>query len=191
MLKPRNAISDLMRNDIITYGRVDGMARQRPGFHQATRLAPALVALVMARAACGGASGPKHSTAIPARGGTLRVGLLFTDELAHYTKLPPGYDYFLDPQAGYTPQEIELFRCCLARTLLSYNGHPTAQGGAELHPDLAVSMPEISQDRLTWTFQLKQGLHYAPPLAHTEIRAQDIVRARGRCADYGSWQWGA
>src|SRR5262249_35493702 len=91
-----------------------------------------------------------------------------------------GFDYFLDPQAGQTNIEWELLRCCLVRTLLSYNGHPWAQGGAELHPDLAVSMPEISPDRRTWTFRLKRGLRYAPPLASTEIRAQYIVRATER-----------
>ena len=115
-----------------------------------------------------------------ARGGTLRAGLVFTDALVHPFRLPPGYDYFLDPQAGPTAIEWELARCCLLRTLLSYNGRPWGQGGAELHPDLAASMPEISKDRLTWTFRLRRGLHYAPPLASTTIRAQDIVRALER-----------
>jgi len=138
------------------------------------------VAVVLAAAFVSGAGGSASGRAGPSRGGVLRAGMLFLDELSHYARLPPGYDYFLDPQAGYTPQEIELFRCCLARTLLSYNGHPTAQGGTELHPDLATSLPEISPDRLTWTFHLKRGLHYAPPFAHTEIKAQDIVRALER-----------
>ena len=120
------------------------------------------------------------SIALPRGGGTLRAGLLFLDGLEHFYKAPPGYDYLLDPQYSYNVVSWELFRCCLLRTLLSYNGHPTAQGGAELHPDLAASMPEISQDRLTWTFRLKQGLHYAPPFERTEIKAQDIVRALER-----------
>ena len=139
----------------------------------------AFAAVVVAAALSIGAGGAGRQT-VPTRGGTLRAGLLFTDELAHYTKLPQGYDYFLDPQGGYNPPELELFRCCLLRTLLSYNGHSTAKGGAELHPDLAAAMPEISRDRLTWTFRLQQGLHYAPPLAHTEIKTQDIVRALER-----------
>jgi peptide/nickel transport system substrate-binding protein len=153
-----------------------------------SRGALALGAVVLALVLLGGvavgerATSEQRTTAKSdgARGGTLRAGLLFLDELDHYLKLPPGFDYFLDPQWGYNPVDWELFRCCLLRTLLSYNGHPTAQGGADLHPDLATSMPEISKDRLTWTFRLKQGLHYAPPLAHTEIRAQDIVRALER-----------
>jgi peptide/nickel transport system substrate-binding protein len=137
-------------------------------------LSAALVALALA---VGARNGSTSVQAAPPRGGTLRAGLLFTDGLVHYLKLPPGYDYFLDPQAGQTSIEWELLRCCLVRTLLSYNGHPWSQGGAELHPDLATSLPEISDDRLTWTFHLKRGLHYAPPLASTEMKAQDIVRA--------------
>jgi peptide/nickel transport system substrate-binding protein len=143
----------------------------------AVGLAAAIVAVLLAAALDGGAGMSTSASAVSPRGGTLRARLLFTDELAHYAVLPRGYDYFLDPQTGYTTPELEFFRCCLLRTLLSYNGHPTAQGGAELHPDLASSMPEISHDRLTWTFRLKRGLHYAPPFANTEIKAQDIVRA--------------
>jgi len=138
------------------------------------------VTVVFAAAFSSVAAGSADRQSQPPRGGTLRAGLLFLDGLSHFAKLPPGYDYFLDPQWSYDPVDWELFRCCLLRTLLSYDGHPTAQGGAELHPDLAASMPEISQDRLTWTFRLKQGLHYAPPFAHTEIKAQDIVRALER-----------
>jgi ABC-type oligopeptide transport system substrate-binding subunit len=54
-------------------------------------------------------------------------------------------------------------RCCLLRTLLSYQGAPTSQGGATLRPDLAASMPTVSDDGLTWTFRIRQGLQYAPP----------------------------
>jgi ABC-type transport system substrate-binding protein len=136
--------------------------------------------MALAAGVTGGAASSSRTQAAPQRGGTLRAGLLFTNELVHYIALPPGYDYFLDPQGSQTVIEWELQRCCLLRTLLSYNGRPWAQGGAELHPDLATSMPEISQDRRTWTFRLKRGLHYAPPLDRTEIKAQDIVRALER-----------
>jgi ABC-type transport system substrate-binding protein len=43
-------------------------------------------------------------------------------------------------------------------------------------------MPELSRDRLTWTFRLKEGLRYAPPLDDVEIRAGDIVRGIERTA---------
>ena len=77
-------------------------------------------------------------------------------------------------------------RCCLLRTLISYNGHPTEEGGTELRPDLASGMPEVSRDQLTWTFRLKAGIHYAPPLEQVEITAAaDVVRAIQRAAAAG------
>ena len=101
-------------------------------------------------------------------GGTVRVGV---------TDWWSAYDTQMLRNAAF---EFELGRCCLARTLLSYNGQETSEGGTTLHPDLASELPKVSQDGLTWTFQLKEGLHYAPPLQDTEIVAQDFVRAMER-----------
>jgi peptide/nickel transport system substrate-binding protein len=89
----------------------------------------------------------------------------------------------LDAQKAYFSDSWELLRCCLLRTLLSYKGAPTAQGGTNLQPDLAASMPRVSGDGLTWTFQLKPGLHYAPPLENVEIKTHDIIRALEREAN--------
>ena len=63
---------------------------------------------------------------------------------------------------------------------MSYNGQPTSEGGAELRPDLADGLPEVSPDGLTWTFRLKPGIRYAPPFADREIVASDFVRALER-----------
>lgn len=96
----------------------------------------------------------------------------------------------LDPQLDYSNQPWEIFRCCLVRTLLSYSGRPTARGGAELRPDLATSLPDVSPDGLTWTFRLKRGLRYAPPFSDTEIVAADIVRGLERVARVGHDAYG-
>jgi peptide/nickel transport system substrate-binding protein len=76
----------------------------------------------------------------------------------------------------------ELLRCCLGRTLLSYNGQSTRKGGADLRPDLAIGSPQVSVDGLTWTFHLRPNLHYAPPLQNTEITSTDFVRILQRVA---------
>lgn len=109
------------------------------------------------------------------RGGTLRVNMV-----------KPFVPFTLDPQTAYA-EPWEFLRCCLARTLLSYTGQPTAQGGAELRPDLATSLPDVSADGLTWTFRLRDGLRYGPPLTTTEILASDIVRALERTARMGAY----
>ncbi len=84
--------------------------------------------------------------------------------------------------AGTFSGSPELGRCCLTRTLLSYNGLSTEQGGARLQPDLAAALPDVSADGLTWTLRIKPGLHYGPPLQDVEITARDFIRALHRLA---------
>jgi peptide/nickel transport system substrate-binding protein len=78
---------------------------------------------------------------------------------------------------------MELLRCCLVRTLLSYTGRPADEGGTELRPDLASSMPSVSADGLTWTFHLKDGLRYGPPLQTSEVVSADVIRGLEREGD--------
>jgi peptide/nickel transport system substrate-binding protein len=122
----------------------------------------ACAASVVAASGCVGgdtaARAPPGDAAL--RGGTLRV--------------PVGGDG-LDPLAQGTLNE--LYHCCLLRTLMSYPGVPTAEGGGRLRPDLAVAMPTVSPDGLTWTFTLRRDLRYAPPYEDTRITAGDVVRA--------------
>ncbi len=123
-------------------------------------------------AACGGGSGgstaePSSSVA-PKAGGTLHIALISDVQDA------------FDPQKEYSSVTWEYYRCCLLRTLLSYNGQTTDQGGSELRPDLAAEMPVVSDDGLTWTFTLKHGITYAPPIQDMTVTSKDIVRALER-----------
>jgi peptide/nickel transport system substrate-binding protein len=124
--------------------------------------------LVVSSCTGGGNPNPRASAsaAAPSPGGTLRVGIQRWNR-----------DFPYDPTAFRDPGAHVLFACCLLRTLYSYNGRPTSEGGTELRPDLAAGPPEVSADGLTWTFHVKPGLHYAPPLQRTEIVAQDFIRA--------------
>ena len=97
-------------------------------------------------------------------GGTLRVAMM-----------DPAYQGF-DPQASYTPPQFEVLRCCLTRTLMTYRGLPNFEGTQPV-PDLATGRPSVSTDGTTWTFHLKRGIRYAPPLQDLEVKAGDIVRA--------------
>lgn len=116
------------------------------------------------------------------RGGTLRVGVP-TSGFGLTPSPELTEEEGLDPQKDYWFTSWELFRCCLLRTLLSHEGRPTAKGGSVLRPDLAASMPEVSPDGLTWSFRIKSGLRYAPPLEEVQITAQDFIRAVEREAN--------
>ena len=139
----------------------------------------ALAATVLSAALLAGGCGhgaPHTSKARFPSGGTLRLaGLAWPDWRSPAALQNIGFD-----PGTYDAAFWELDRCCLARTLLSYNGRPTAEGGATLRPDLAAEMPTISRDGLTWTFRLKEGVHYGPPLQSSEIAAQDFIRALER-----------
>lgn len=119
-------------------------------------------------AACGPTESPSASEEVLG-GGTLRVALVQSG-----TEPVPGAPYY-DPAESFLFSP--LWRCCLLRTLLSYSGRSTEDGGAELRADLATDLPDVSADGLTWTFHLQPGIHYAPPLADRVIEARDIVTA--------------
>jgi len=157
------------------------------------RLAGMTLALVVASAcssgggAAGDAVGQSHEALSPPRGGVLRGAI--PDTAAEILDL--------DPQRAYDAVPWGLFRCCLLRTIYSYNGTPTDEGGVVPRPDLAAGSPTISADGLTWTFRLREGIRYAPPFEDTPITSVDLVRALERTArlasqdlGYGSFYFG-
>ena len=129
--------------------------------------------LSLVAAACG--QGEEAKKQVPTEdiptGGTLKLAML--GDVSHA----------FDPQKEYYNIGWSYLQCCLLRTLLSYNGKPTDERGTELFPDLASDLPQVSEDGLTWTFTLKPGLTYAPPLQDTPIVAQDFIRTMEREAD--------
>jgi peptide/nickel transport system substrate-binding protein len=117
---------------------------------------------------------PTPSVSRYSHGGTLRVSAW------------PVTVRLFDPKSYWGTVSFLAWRCCLLRTLVSFNGRPTAEGGAVPKPDLATALPEVSTDGLRWTFTLKQGLRYAPPYQDAEIVAQDVVRALERRSRFWS-----
>lgn len=148
-----------------------------------------IVAVAVLVAACSSPAPTPSPSAIPTNdvagltGGTLRVGM----DIADYESFqldrdadPPRFNHAWDPSTTWATEPFELFRCCLLRTLMSYNGLSTSEGGAELQPDLAKEPPKISADGLTWTFTLRANLTYAPPMDTTPITSGDVIRALER-----------
>ncbi len=138
-----------------------------------------LAVLGIVAAACGGDGGGDEPTTSPTadggeipRGGTVRIAVSTEPSSAAF-----------DPAKEYYQLSFEILKCCLTRTLYATNGKPVDEGGAELRPDIAADLPTVSEDALTWTFPLKQGVMYSPPFEDVEVTAGDFVRAIEREAD--------
>ena len=143
---------------------------------RAVRSAAVVAVLAIVAAACssndGGGDNPTGATGEePQPGGTLHLALT-SDVSAAF-----------DPQKEYYQLSFEYLKCCLSRFLLSSEPVPIEDGGGELKPDLASALPELSDDGLTYTFTIKPGIMYGPPLEDVEITAQDFIRAIEREAD--------
>ena len=98
----------------------------------------------------------------------------------------------LDPVSGSTMYEN---RCCSAfyQTLLQYS---YLKRPLQLEPLLASEMPEISEDGMTWTFKIREGVMFHddacfPGGKGREMVAGDVVYSWKRLADpqyrYKNW----
>jgi peptide/nickel transport system substrate-binding protein len=134
--------------------------------------------LALAVVACGGdddeagetGGGDTTAAGEPTPGGTYRVDV------------ETSFDFTadFDPTAEYTAIGWSFYNL-IVRKLMSYNG-TVGSSGNEVHPDLAADMPEISDDGLTYTFTLKDGIMFGPPVSR-EITSQDFKYAFDRLAN--------
>jgi ABC-type transport system substrate-binding protein len=102
------------------------------------------------------------------RGGTLQV-------------LSAGDIIGLDTAINYTPEGLAIARP-YARTLYGYNlAGPPEQQTVPV-PDIASGPPQVSADRRIYTFTLRPGVRYAPPV-NREVTATDFITAIQRFYD--------
>ncbi len=139
------------------------------------RIAALVVVLAVVAAACGG-GGAGEPSPTGSAGGAVPTGGTLTTVMTE--------DFFngLDPTQEYYSVSWAFLRCCMARTMLNYTGKPVDEGGGVPQPDLAAAEPTVSEDQLTWTFTLKDGVMFGDPL-NREIVAQDFVNAINRLSD--------
>jgi peptide/nickel transport system substrate-binding protein len=138
-----------------------------------TRLAAALAvgAVVLLTAACGGGGGGTGTSAGGGdTGGTYRVGwensFGFTDSF--------------DPTGEYLGEAFGVYSNLLIRTLVGYN-HVAGAAGNELVPDLATDLPEPTDGGKTYTFKLRSGVEFGPPV-NREVTSKDVLYALERVA---------
>jgi peptide/nickel transport system substrate-binding protein len=81
----------------------------------------------------------------------------------------------LDTAVAYTPQGEAISRT-YARTLYGYNLNGPRERKTDPVPDIASGPPQLSADQRTYTFRLRAGVRYAPPV-NREVTAQDFITA--------------
>jgi peptide/nickel transport system substrate-binding protein len=138
------------------------------------KLVGALLALVLVlalgAAACGGeeeGGGPaatEEGGAKPTKGGTFRVQTEAFEWTGNF-----------DPTGEYLGTALGIYTNMLVRTLMGYT-HEEGSAGNELVPDLAAEEPEVSDDGLTYTFTLRDGVKFSPPVSR-EVTSKDVAYA--------------
>jgi peptide/nickel transport system substrate-binding protein len=117
----------------------------------------------------GGSQGYNNGT--PAKGGTYTVGweqsFGFTDNL--------------DPTGEYLGNAWAILNNLLVRSLIGYK-HQAGAAGNELIGDLATDVPKPTDNGLTYTYHLRSGVKFGPPI-NRAVTAKDVVYAMNRLAD--------
>ena len=140
------------------------------------RSAAVVAVLAVVAAGCSSSGTPETSTSASGGSGIQPGGTL---NLAQTSDVNSAFD----PQKEYYQVSWSYFKCCLLRTLLSTKPVPIDDGGGDIQPDLAAALPTVSDDGLTYTFSIKPGVMYSPPLQDVEVTAQDFIRALERESD--------
>jgi ABC-type transport system substrate-binding protein len=127
------------------------------------RAACLALGLALVAAAC--STPQRDASANGVRGGTLQV-------------LSSDPEPTLDTAFFYYPPIARAY----ARTLYGYNLSGPPEQATVPVPDIASGPPQVSADRRTYTFRLRAGVRYAPPVDR-EVTAQDFITAIQRLYD--------
>jgi peptide/nickel transport system substrate-binding protein len=125
------------------------------------------LAVTLVAAACGGGGGGGGGGG--SSSGSVQKGGVFRTAQDDF-----GFTNAFDPTGEYLASAFTMYNALL-RTLVATN-HKAGATGNELHPDLATALPTISSDGLTYTFKLKSGIKFAPPV-NRAITSKDIEYA--------------
>ncbi len=105
-----------------------------------------------------------------AKGGTYRVGWEGSF----------GWTNSFDPTGEYLANGFVIYNNLMLRTLVGFN-HVAGPKGNIVVPDLATSVPKPTNGGKTYTFKLKKGIKFGPPL-NREITSADARYAIERLA---------
>ncbi|WP_051516063.1 ABC transporter substrate-binding protein [Candidatus Blastococcus massiliensis] len=149
--------------------RLPAWARSRTGHRVLAAGAVALLVLVLAVSCLGGTGGRAD---IPVVEGEPDAGIdgvrAPSDETGGTLRVVSPLPDSLDPQRSYLPGVWNLMRL-YTRTLVTYSSEPGRTH--ELVPDLATDLGTLSEDGLSWTFTLREGVRFE---TGRPITAQDV-----------------
>jgi peptide/nickel transport system substrate-binding protein len=123
----------------------------------------------------GGSSGVQYTGSYdngsPQKGGVYRVGweqsFGFTDNF--------------DPTGEYLGNAWAILQNLLVRSLIGYK-HQAGATGNELIGDLATDVPKPTDNGLTYTYHLRSGVKFGPPVNRV-VTSKDVAYALNRLAD--------
>src|SRR5580692_6249954 len=133
-------------------------------------IAVAVVAVVTAVAASVGSASSSKSNTVKA-GGTYTVGW----------ESSFGFTDAFDPTGEYLGAAWAIYSNLMTRTLVGYN-HVAGAAGNVIVPDIASSVPKPTNGGKTYTFHLKSGIKFGPPV-NRAVTSADIVYAMDRLAN--------
>lgn len=134
-----------------------------------TAVIAAVVAIVAAVAVTSVSASSSTASKVQA-GGTYRVGW----------ESSFGWTSSFDPTGEYLANAFAIYSSLLVRTLVGYN-HVAGAAGNKVVPDLATSVPKPTNGGKTYTFRLKTGIRFGPPVSR-EITSKDVRYALERAA---------
>src|SRR5579885_312589 len=147
-----------------------------------------VVVLVAAAAGCGGGSkhtggsttgggggAPGSSNGTYGNGSAARGGVYRTGWEQSF-----GFKDNFDPTGEYLGQAWGIYTNLLLRTLIGYKHQPGAAGN-QLVGDLATSVPQPTAKGLTYTYHLRKGIKFGPPV-NRAITSKDVAYALQRLA---------
>jgi peptide/nickel transport system substrate-binding protein len=112
-----------------------------------------------------------YDNGTPQKGGDYRVGweqsFGFTDNF--------------DPTGEYLGDAFGIYVNLLLRPLIGYK-HEGGAAGNQLIGDLAASVPKPTDNGLTYTYHLRSGIKFGPPVNRV-ITSKDVAYALNRLAD--------
>jgi peptide/nickel transport system substrate-binding protein len=136
------------------------------------RFAAIVVAVAVAGAtiaATTASARPQHQTAATAKKAS--AGGVFRVEWESSFDFTAGFD----PTGEYLGEAFGIYSNLLVRTLVGYN-HVSGAPGNAIVPDLATDTGVISNGGKTYTFKLKDGIKFGPPL-NRAITSKDVLFA--------------